>query len=480
MNSEEPPPTTPDTQLAYKAHTSDTPQPDLAEGIRSPTEIVEQIRSTIEDIDKIKGIDVFRQNGYAFVYISKKADWNEIDWSSKSILKELFVNSGTTFFFAHGKDAVNAETFFSDYPAYSWGIDGFVDGPPEVREAEEGDEEDGPRVNSDHHSGLDRYSTFATCFQIYMHIKERLVQKFKRPDDDKPNLNIFFNDIDEDILMSLWLFRNHTNIGENTEDDALRPLLTDVGLLDMTSTTFPLPQKRKEEIKWMFYPFMSAKRGGYFEKLTITDVAYLLERTFHNIDETLEGRGGRIPLADTYEILGGGGTNGNRWHLIREEGSEARGTMMKDGIHTGIVHIRAREDDHHTYTVIKLAEESTFPITELFPFFNQIEAIKSEVVEEWKREYRNANSDELEQLVHDIFAYMEEHSDLEETESTWGGGNMIGGSPRSTGSWIWPALMQPLTNRFLMLQEAKKEHANGNGKSNGRANGERLLNGKSA
>src|SRR5688572_23777180 len=95
------------------------------------------------------------------------------------------------------------EGFVKEYPTNSIAIDGFVSGPPQfVRHGVK------RYLNLNHHEGVARLETRATCAQALMMVRQRLFHFFV---DGKgsPDAQVFANDCDEDVCLTWFVLRHH-------------------------------------------------------------------------------------------------------------------------------------------------------------------------------------------------------------------------------------------------------------------------------
>ncbi|MCA9478459.1 MAG: hypothetical protein KC535_04910, partial [Nanoarchaeota archaeon] len=92
------------------------------------------------------------------------------------------------------------ESFIKEKPPYSIALDGIISSPT-FRLVE------GPYANFDHHSGVDRLTTFSAAAQVNYEIQTGLFNTFSK--EGKPYARLYVNSCDEDVAMSTWLLCNH-------------------------------------------------------------------------------------------------------------------------------------------------------------------------------------------------------------------------------------------------------------------------------
>ena len=101
------------------------------------------------------------------------------------------------------------DNFVGRYPEKSIALDGFVYGKPRF-------EPEGAYLNSNHHEEVDRLSTRSTSAQIFIAIKQGLINTYTV--DGAVRMNIFVNDPDQDTCLAVWLLKNHERIlGQRSE-----------------------------------------------------------------------------------------------------------------------------------------------------------------------------------------------------------------------------------------------------------------------
>jgi hypothetical protein len=115
-----------------------------------------------------------------------------------------------------------------------------------------------------------------------------------------------------------------------------------------------------------------------------------------------------VILDTRYEDLGGG----KGWKMIRELGPHARTKLYAEGMRA-FVAVREDNSDSWAYVYGKMSPYITFPIQKIYAAANEAEGIPADA--------------------------MDKH----------GGSDIIGGSPRGSGSRISPEEMQALVNRVI-------------------------------
>jgi len=276
----------------------------------------------------------------------------------------------------HGGDIALA-----DLPARSLALDGVVRGPAE------GDDLD--RWSFDHHAGCVRLLTLATCEQV------RLALVMGLDADDRP---IYINDVDGDVLMSLWLLANP----ERANEPEVQALTRGVGAIDAHGPAgrVPLDGEARRLADTFFspggiYPFTPRDSQEKFEEWPP-----LIEAGLNQISEILAGRVTitEVEAPDICRVYEGV-VDGVRCILVGSGGWGAFAPLYDEGFGVVIV-ADAMENDQggvaaRNYTLGKTSD--------LVPF--------------------------------DLAGAL---GRLADAEPGWGGGSSIGGAPRPDGSALSP------------------------------------------
>ena len=295
------------------------------------------------------------------------------------------------------------EQFIETKPRYSIALDGYVNAGPRYKP-------DGPHLCFNHHEEVDRLATRATCAQVLLAITQGLFSTFKTKNG--ACAEVFANDCDEDICTSWFLLKHHYLVNSSMNPQ-INKLVHMEDMLDSTSGCYPFPADLDSlhKLAWVFNPYRSFRlNGGLNEKdnIAFREVISDVER---RIMAFINGTAESIEMDFGYEILGGG----KNWKLVKETGSHGRAGMIGDGI-TAFVSVREHKDkETYTYTIGKISPFIDFDIAKLLKSLNDAE---------------NCYGNDI-----------------------WGGGNLIGGSPRVKGSKLKPVFVEELINKTLMVKE---------------------------
>lgn len=283
------------------------------------------------------------------------------------------------------KPPMSWDDFCAETPPESIALDGFVAEGPRFDSA-------GPRINFNHHEGVSRLDTRATCAQVLMAIRQGLFECFPHP-------TVYVNDCDEDVCTS-WFLLKHKHLTQHTINPLVNRLVHMEDMLDATAGAYPFPAglPALRELAWVFDPYRRARTSGELDRRDAKSYSSIIEDVEHRILKHVTGTGGSVELDTRYERIGGG----TGWTMVREIGPQARTGMFGDGI-KAYVAVRDRPDGRHTYTIGRMSQFIRFDISKLLEKLNEVEGCSTD---------------------------------------RWGGGDTIGGSPRVTGSRLKPEEVQ--------------------------------------
>lgn len=288
----------------------------------------------------------------------------------------------------------NWESFVEMAPEFSIALDGYVIGGPRFDAGK-------CMANFNHHEGVDRLATRATCAQVLMAIRQGLFKTFRQ--NGAPHAIVYANDCDEDVCTAWYILKHHA-VCEPSMNPLLNRLVMMEDALDATAGAYPYPADLPalRELAWVFEPYRQFRGSGQLAKRDSRAFRGVVEDVELRIARHVSGHGQEIPLDTRYERVGGG----TGWTMVKEIGAQARTGMFSDGIRA---YVAARElgDGRYTYTVGRMSPFIRFDCGEIFDRCNE---------EEWLL----GNGD------------------------VWGGSEMVGGSPRVGASKIQPQRMQEI------------------------------------
>ena len=292
------------------------------------------------------------------------------------------------------------EQFLKENHKFSVALDGYVRGKPRF-------DSSGPRINYNHHEDVDRLCTRSTCGQVYIGIKQGLLDIFRQ--DGEPYAEVYVNDADQDTCASIWLLQNNERIMRQKSEPLITRLVSVTDFLDTTAGAYPISPDTsvRMELAWIFQPYTSERMHGRIQHMQEAEMRNVIESVCNRISQYTLGRGKKIKLETDYEILGGG----RNWELIKETGFDARSMLFSMGINA-FVSVRENGNDTYTYSIGKISPYIDFPILDLYSALSEAEGFKDE-------------------------------------NDCWGGSDIIGGSPRKSGSRLKPKELERIINEFL-------------------------------
>ncbi len=284
---------------------------------------------------------------------------------------------------------------------FSVAVDGYVKEGPIFQTAKQG----GPRSNLNHHEGVDRFSTRATCAQALLDIRTGFFESFRK--DGQPHCSVYANDCDQDVCTT-WFLLKHGWMAENVINPKLNKLVYMEDMLDTTGGAYPFPKDMPvlQELAWIFNPYTEFRlSGGLDTKRTSQAFMEVVDNVEYRILEYLHGKGKLMPLDTRYEVIGGG----PGWSMVKEIGAQARTGMLADGI-KAFVSVREMENGMNGYTIARMSNKIPFDVEGHVANFNKAES---------------------------------------DPGLSWGGGNTIGGSNRKFGSGLIPMQLQEILNEKI-------------------------------
>lgn len=286
------------------------------------------------------------------------------------------------------------EEFCGTHGPFSMALDGYVVAGPRF-------DPSGPRVNLDHHTEVDRLATRATCAQVLLAVCQGLFLSFC--DASGPRANVYVNDCDEDVCTS-WFLLKYAHLIDYVVNPLLNRLVSIVDVLDTTAGAYPFPVDLPvlQELAWVFAPYRQFRLAGGLDRKEPAEYVAVVEEVEDHILKHITGRGHKLPLDTRYEKIGGGPS----WVMIREVGAQARTGVFADGVRA-YVSVRPRPDGRWSYAVGRMSPFVPFDVPALLQALNRAEA---------------------------------------NGRDSWGGGNMVGGSPRVAGSRLSPAEVERIVN----------------------------------
>lgn len=212
----------------------------------------------------------------------------------------------------HAGRTLTFEEFRRRHPAPAIALDGYVDGPPQWDIA-------GPWGNLDHHDGVDRAATPATCQQAALAVRAGLW-------DWMPGrrATVHLNDCDADACLSVWLLRRPATIA----DPAVDALVRAEGHLDASGgcSADGAGPDLLEVMAWVFAPYDEWRNDPAAATGDDAQLA-VVEAVAERLDLYAAGAASRRATASTYQVL----HRTEHVAAVREQGPYARLGLQRDG-----------------------------------------------------------------------------------------------------------------------------------------------------
>lgn len=266
---------------------------------------------------------------------------------------DLHIQSGLTMSWSE---------FTKQAPEQSIALDGFVPEGPRFNPR-------GPWANFNHHEGVSRLETRATCAQVLIALRQGLMSAF----DDK-NTHIYVNDCDEDVCLSVFLLKNHHRVTERI-NPLLNRLVFMEDMLDTTGGAYAFPDSLEsfQQLLWIFEPYHTFRISGGVDRQNTDEFREIIERVGRRITAYLNGAAQSVVPDTCFEML----EQTPRFALVRETGRNGRLGVYQAGIQAFIA-VRFISDDRYAYTLARSSQFIPFPIPKLLKALNVAE------IHEWR------------------------------------------------------------------------------------------------
>jgi len=301
-------------------------------------------------------------------------------------------------------DPVRKDDFISNTPPFSIALDGYVHGAPWF-------DETGPRANFNHHEDVDRLATAATCEQVLTAIRSGLFHTFRK--DGMPKAEVYVNDCDQDVCTAFFLL-THAPMVESATNPLINALVSVEGKLDATAGAYPFNPDLEimRKIAWIFQPYTEFRKSGDINRRRDNEFEQIIDNCGRRIHDYMLGKGKELPLDIRYEVL----DQRAGYTVVREIGDNARIGMYASGIDAFLAVQELPDKKGWRYTVGRRSVYIPFPADKIFETLNSVDP--------------SVNG-----------------------ENKWGGGNLIGGSPRVTGSSLKPEQVTELIDSVLKAKQ---------------------------
>ncbi len=288
--------------------------------------------------------------------------------------------------------------FETNTPPNSIALDGMVLGGPRFDEIAH-------RVNFDHHDGVVREATMSTAMQVMFAIKGGIMKLLH------PIIHVYVNDTDQDTSLAVWLLVQHAQFDGTKEHPAINRLLALTDRLDITGGAYPMNLRDEllQRHTWVFEPYTRLRKSGALAHATAVVMSNNLETVMQRLNRFMMGETETVTLDTRHTIL-----YENAHFKIVDEigGNEARYDLFSKGMDAFVSIVARRPDGRTVYTIGRRSRYIPFPVPRLYQAMNAAEGFT--------------------------------------TTEGWNGSDIIGGSPRASGSGlIWEQI------RDIILRELR-------------------------
>jgi hypothetical protein len=282
---------------------------------------------------------------------------------------------------------MTGEAFREMAGPYSVAIDGYVSEGPWY-------DDKLPCQNFNHHEGVPRLETRATCAQVLVAIRQGFFRRYR--DENGPRAVVYTNDCDEDVCLSWYLLKNNV-LAAQTLNPPLNRLVHMVDMMDTTCGAYPFPEDLPSlrALTWVFEPYRRFRFSGGLARRDADEFESIVTDVEHRISAHTSGTGREATIDTRYVILG----NHVGWTHVREIGTQARIGMFSDGIRA-FVSSTPYGDGRWMHIIGRMSAYEQYPVPKILDAMNKAEGITG--------------------------------------ANRWGGGQTIGGAPRIGGSALDP------------------------------------------
>lgn len=273
-------------------------------------------------------------------------------------------------------------------------LDGYVSSGPRFTHT-------GPYANFNHHEGVSRLETRATCAQVLLAVRQGMYDRFVDPGTGHTAVDVYVNDCDEDVCLSVFILQN-PHLALSTMNPLLNRLVFMEDMLDTTAGAYPFPKELGTlgQLMWVFAPYHNFRVNGGIDKRSREQFEDIISSVGRRIMDFITGKTESVELDTRYDVVETRRSGSCSWHVLKEIGPNARVGVFGDGIKAFLA-CRQRPDGKWSYSVGRMSHFVYFPIPLFFKALNKAEG--------------NMDGD------------------------LWGGSDTIGGSPRVNGSKLSPA-----------------------------------------
>ena len=279
------------------------------------------------------------------------------------------------------------EQFCQETPPGSIALDGMVSGGPRWDERT-------LHLNLDHHDGVVREATMSTCRQAMFAVKGGLMKRLGG------KAELWVNDPDQDTALATWILRHHSRFEGTQSHPTINRLLELTDRWDITGGAYPtaLDDRTLTTHAWVFDPYTDLRVSGALAAANEGVMRSVLEAVHARLDAVFMGQGETKALRTDATVLH---DSKHGFKIVDETGgNEARYLLFSQGMDAFVSRVATRTDGRFVYSIGRRSRYIDFPVPELYGALNLAEP--------------------------EMWQFLAGHG--------WGGSDIIGGSPRLTGS----------------------------------------------
>lgn len=278
---------------------------------------------------------------------------------------------------------VRKQEYLKTYPGYSVALDGLVYGGPFFISTSKG-----PYANFNHHEEVDRTGTRSTSAQVMMAIKRGFFKTYKK--DNADEINIWYNDPDQDTSLAIWLLKNHERMEGTKNEYAIIKIVHIEDIIDITLGTGPMKiTKDLKKMAWVFEPYTRGRIEGRLDVINQeqlkNNMMAIVEDIENRITEHVDGSQEYIELDQRYDII----HKGKKFMMIKEHGPHARMNIFENNDIDAFTAVRQREDGKYVYSII-INPYAGFPKNGLKKLLNRMECDNN--IDQWSGGSDNISS----------------------------------------------------------------------------------------
>lgn len=293
----------------------------------------------------------------------------------------------------------------TEAPAYTFAMDGYTPGRNNYLTTGE----KAPIASIDHHKGVDRIGTGATCKQTLDHLRLGFRETYTK--NGLYVVNGRANDCDEDVCTTWWLI-DHPEMAEATNGNpAVGRLVGVESNLDVTGGLYPYDKDMQflGIMKAIFRPYKYFRNNGGLEDRDPEQYLTVVHDVGRRITDHVIGNPITPEQLDPeFEVL----RSGTGWSLVHEIGEDARMGIGSSSIKAFVSVAETSTEGVYKYTIAKKSPFVKFPIEALYDYLNARDSAVTE-------------------------------------DNFWSGSDTIGGSPRAIGSMITPDELFNLIESYI-------------------------------